>query len=864
MKKRLLLICFSIFIFSVAAGTSEEKKSQYENPWFQTISNYEPILTPITGAIVCGSVAGGPGVALGLFVGVIDESLIYAGYTSEKHLTMGLLTGSMAATLNTPYYLAEILGFGLGVGLSSGVITAETSQLVGPVSAAMAGASYSNAKGQTGTLGALGGGAAFLIDKTGLYNGTYLCDLLKAKNTAAVITPAVSYLISIIPIVGHPLLAKLSGPLIENTIFLTIIIFSYGQNSPEDTIPEGEIATPEQLKQELDKIITRVTGTNVISKIQRQQVTYKIGTSILTAQLARKMAQLDQNFIQKLGDIAPQNFIAQASFNQALMRFGVFLFPYVTHSIFNSIVSDYQSNQLKLILKKAMREKIMSGESPLYLKAEPEIESDVKDFEQNLNTIAVEGIQVVWSTSDTYTVATHSSLLLFKSNALDIATFLGSYSSAIEIIVGKIISMQNANYSKIKQLNNKIAKLEEDIKQLPKLVVNGRKLNLLQKKIYDLESQIRQMEADNFNYNLFLMGIKNAQGITNSLVSFSLITSKATSGDLDKDSIFASHEAARNLLASGNWYLKNQATINTIQKSQQSLNRVLDYLDKPCDKNSTLTVGSEISDVNSIQLTGFKIGIIKNNQELLTSEKIEIPAGRYVVTGKSGSGKSSFLSKIRGIICNGIYAHGDITYKTENGLKPEVYEVTQEDYITPYSSLLEVITGQTSKELEGNEAIRIQVRDLLLKLKIDDLGLDGIAGNLDEERSWGDTLSGGQKRKIAIAALLLKKPSFVILDETFAGLDAKSIQLVQELIYEELSKAVILIVDHQPQSNNYNGFYQQELRLENKTLRLIPFSNRTESAIKQSEEKKQEFPNLSCPNPKFFEEETQLDSVNKI
>ena len=822
--KTTLALWMLSLIFQAQAQTPATVAPQYENPWFQILSNYEPVLTPITGALVCGSIAGLPGAAAGFIVGTIDETLIYYGYTSEKHLTMGLLVSSMANTLHGPYYIAETLGFGIGFGLSTGAIKAETSQLAGPVSAAMAGASYSNAKGLSGISGLLMGSAAFLVDHAGWYKGDHLCHYLNAQNTAAVVAPTISYLISAIPIIGSTLSPAITANFLENNILIILIALNEKNEINSNLITE-KITTPEALKSELDKIITRVTGPDVIAQITKQQVTYKIGTSILVSLLGRKISEHNQNFLHRLGSLAPGKHAAQATFNSAIVTFGVFLVPYITHSLFNSVVTDYQSNKLELILKESILKTIMDGEAPLYLKAESGLDSDVKNFDRNLNTIAAQGIQVIWSTTDTYTTAIHSSLMLFRNDALDVVTFLASYSSVIETLVGTLTNKQDETLLKIEQLTNKKYKLEGDIKQLPKLIINGRKLAFLKEKIIDLEAQLRQLNAEKYNYGLLLSGITTAQGITNQLISFSLISRKSTSGGIKTSSIFSSNNAANNLLSSGNWYLKNQGTIKIIQRSQDSLNRVLDYLDQPCDEKSSMIVTTQKEETNSIQLSHFRIGLVKNDQELLISDNIEIPAGRYVVTGKSGSGKSSFLSKIRGIKCNGIYAQGNISYKTKDGLIPEVYEVTQEDYIAPYSSLIEVLTGKTSIQLAGNDEIRTQARDLLIRLKLDDLGLEGIAGKLEEEKSWGDTLSGGQKRKIAIAALLLKRPSFVILDETFAGLDGKSIQLVQALILEFLGDAVILVVDHQPDANNYDGFYQQRLHLEDQKLSLIPIEN---------------------------------------
>lgn len=45
----------------------------HENWWYQTLSDYEVLLTPISNALVCGTAAGLPGAAAGFFLGTLDE-----------------------------------------------------------------------------------------------------------------------------------------------------------------------------------------------------------------------------------------------------------------------------------------------------------------------------------------------------------------------------------------------------------------------------------------------------------------------------------------------------------------------------------------------------------------------------------------------------------------------------------------------------------------------------------------------------------------------------------------------------------------------------------------------------------------------
>jgi ATP-binding cassette subfamily B protein len=69
-------------------------------------------------------------------------------------------------------------------------------------------------------------------------------------------------------------------------------------------------------------------------------------------------------------------------------------------------------------------------------------------------------------------------------------------------------------------------------------------------------------------------------------------------------------------------------------------------------------------------------------------------------------------------------------------------------------------------------------------------GLDTIVG----ER--GHRLSGGEKQRLAIARLLLKKPQIVILDEATAHLDSENEELVQKALATALAGRTSIVIAH--------------------------------------------------------------------
>ena len=68
-------------------------------------------------------------------------------------------------------------------------------------------------------------------------------------------------------------------------------------------------------------------------------------------------------------------------------------------------------------------------------------------------------------------------------------------------------------------------------------------------------------------------------------------------------------------------------------------------------------------------------------------------------------------------------------------------------------------------------------------------------GHLHESR--GDSLSGGERRRVEIARALAAEPRFMLLDEPFAGVDPLSIVDIQDIIRHLSSRGIgVLITDH--------------------------------------------------------------------
>ena len=93
--------------------------------------------------------------------------------------------------------------------------------------------------------------------------------------------------------------------------------------------------------------------------------------------------------------------------------------------------------------------------------------------------------------------------------------------------------------------------------------------------------------------------------------------------------------------------------------------------------------------------------------------------------------------------------------------------------------------------LEMHRELSKTEQDKKLNLLLDDLSISHLID------SQGNTLSGGERRRVEIARCLCMDPDFILLDEPFAGVDPIAVEEIQGIVYSLKKKEIgVLITDH--------------------------------------------------------------------
>ncbi|HEX9064659.1 MAG TPA: ABC transporter ATP-binding protein [Streptosporangiaceae bacterium] len=182
------------------------------------------------------------------------------------------------------------------------------------------------------------------------------------------------------------------------------------------------------------------------------------------------------------------------------------------------------------------------------------------------------------------------------------------------------------------------------------------------------------------------------------------------------------------------------------------------------------------------------------NADVLRDVTFRAPAGRLTaLVGPSGAGKTTITHLVARLYdpqSGEVLIGGqDITGVTQQSLHDAVGVVTQDAHMfhdTIRSNLTYAKPGATQDELVA-ACKAAQIWPLIETLPD---GLDTVVGDR------GYRLSGGEKQRIALARLLLKAPSVVVLDEATAHLDSESEAAVQRALATALAGRTSLVIAH--------------------------------------------------------------------
>ena len=210
----------------------------------------------------------------------------------------------------------------------------------------------------------------------------------------------------------------------------------------------------------------------------------------------------------------------------------------------------------------------------------------------------------------------------------------------------------------------------------------------------------------------------------------------------------------------------------------------------PTQDESTSTQNASSLGTYSIELRGVTKRFLTPADKVFTAIRdinMAVAPGEFVaVVGPTGSGKSTTLGLISGLERP---SEGSVQVmgKPVQGIDPRIGYVFQADAVFPWKNVLNnVATGPRFRGQPKAQALE-RARDWIARV-----GLSGF------EDRYPHQLSGGMRKRVALAQTFINKPEILLMDEPFSALDVQTRTMMEDELLQLWSaySASVVFVTH--------------------------------------------------------------------
>jgi lipopolysaccharide export system ATP-binding protein len=191
-------------------------------------------------------------------------------------------------------------------------------------------------------------------------------------------------------------------------------------------------------------------------------------------------------------------------------------------------------------------------------------------------------------------------------------------------------------------------------------------------------------------------------------------------------------------------------------------------------------------------LEALELKKIYRDRAVVDGITLRMVSGEVVgLLGPNGAGKTTTFHMMTGLVAPNA---GQVILGGEEITTTPMYLRARKglSYLPQEASIFRKLTVEQNllAILETLPLTRIARRERSNQL-LEDLSITHIA------RSKGHMISGGERRRVEIARALVREPSFLLLDEPFAGIDPIAVGTIQEIISKLKKRGIgVLISDH--------------------------------------------------------------------
>jgi putative ATP-binding cassette transporter len=276
------------------------------------------------------------------------------------------------------------------------------------------------------------------------------------------------------------------------------------------------------------------------------------------------------------------------------------------------------------------------------------------------------------------------------------------------------------------------------------------------------------------NLTLLTTGI----GQANALVPLLVAAPAYFAGHITLGSIVQVRYAYGQVSSSLSWFVNAYQEIARWRANVERLATFREVVDETAREVAEGGLRVVVGDDDTLRMVDVRL-MGRDGRQLFAGANLVVNAGeRVVLSGPSGLGKTVLVRAIAGL-----WPFGGGTIELP---KSDLFFMPQRPFF-PIGSL------RTAVCFPGHEGCFPDARVVeLLRL----LGLDQLAGRLDDAEQWEQILSPNEQQRLALVRVFLHEPPWLLLDKATSALDETTETRIYELLHERLPRTTIVSIAH--------------------------------------------------------------------
>jgi putative ATP-binding cassette transporter len=247
------------------------------------------------------------------------------------------------------------------------------------------------------------------------------------------------------------------------------------------------------------------------------------------------------------------------------------------------------------------------------------------------------------------------------------------------------------------------------------------------------------------------------------------------------------------------WLVDNYPRFANWSASAQRITSLLisiDALERAERRGGIKRLSDGESNQPALRLRGLSVKLDDGTGVVHEAEVDIAPGEKVLIVGESGTGKSTLVRAIAGLWP---WGEGEVVMQTNSRL----FMLPQRAYV-PLGTLKRAASYPLDAEKVSDDDVRTA---------LEEVGLGHLKDRLNDDEPWEQTLSGGEKQRLAFARLLIHRPDLIVMDEATSALDPDSQERLLKLIDEKMPNATLISVGHRTELEDY---HERKLVLEHR------------------------------------------------